>query len=297
VVRGLRPFLGLLVEAAKEWVKDRCHTLGAALAFYALLSLAPFVLLVLTIAAVLLGQEEARRAVVVWVGRWLGADGANALRFLLARFGRGGITLHAVAAAGLVIGAWGFFAQLKESLETIWDVRREPLGLAKIKKTLLELALALVAALFALFSLAAGGFFAAMIERPEEARLVSWGKGFWQGSEIAFFFVVITLVSAALFKFLSEARLTWRDVFPGAVFTAFVYMAGRVLAAHYLAGLMTGAASDVALSVLVFMLWVYYTSQVFLLGAEFARVYTDRYGSFRKKAAVGKEGEAGKAGR
>jgi membrane protein len=101
-------------------------------------------------------------------------------------------------------------------------------------------------------------------------------------------FAFLCLIFTVMFKVLPEARLTWRDVLPGAVFTALVYMLGRGLAAHYLARFGGASASDVSVSLLIFLLWIYYTSQVFLFGAEFTRLYTERYGSLRRPE--GREG-------
>lgn len=277
---GLRAFSGLLLEAVKEFMRDRCHALGAALAFYAALSAEPFVLLVLTVPITLLGQEAVRERVMPLVADWLGPQGARITHLLLARFQGGGISLHAIEVLGLTLGATGFFGQLKDSLETIWGVRREELGLKKVKKTVIEVVLTLACALVILFSLVSKALFMVMIERPAAERVVSWGKTFWLGAEQAAFFGFLCLVFAALFKLLPETRLTWRDVFPGAVFTSLVYMPGRWLAAHYLARY-GGAGGGVSTS-LIFLLWIYYTSQVFLFGAEFTRLYTERYGSLRR---------------
>jgi membrane protein len=172
---SLRAFSGLLLEAAKEFMRDRCHALGAALSFYALLCVGPFILLVLTLASVLLGPEAATALVIPLLRERLGPRGAGLIMFLLENLGRSDVSLRAVQAFGLALGAAGYFGQIKDSLETIWGTRREELGLKKVKKTLLEMLLALAAALLILLSLAAGVFFRAMIGRPESARWLPGG--------------------------------------------------------------------------------------------------------------------------
>jgi membrane protein len=281
---GLKAFALLVVEAAKEWVRDRCHGMGAGLAFYAAVSIGPFVVLIVALASVFFGAEVARGQLVVLLTEWLGERRAALVRYLIYHYvRRPSLSLNVLSALVLVVGAAGFFQQLRDSINTVWDVRREEFGLfALLRRRAIEFSLTVASALLVLFSLASGAIFSALAERPAHERVLPVGPLFWEGVETAAFFVLVLGVTMLLFRLLPEVRgITWRDVFPGAAFTALVYILGRIAAAHYLAS--QSIASDAASALFILLLWFYYTGGIFLFGAEFTRLYADRYGSRRKR--------------
>lgn len=275
----------LLKLTAQEWVEDKCPKQAAALAYYTLFALGPLLLLAISIAGLLFGAEAARAAVMGEMGRLLGPTGSEAVGELLAGATRerAGIIGTVVGLGLLVFAAGGVFAQLKEALNRAWEVQPK-----KVKGWKAKVGQALRKN-FASFAGIVGTGFLLLVSLLVSAVLAAVGRYLegllpgtallWQVVNLALSLVVVTLAFAAIYKFLPDVRVAWRDVLLGALVTAALFLAGQVAIGYYLGagGLSTryGAAS----AVIVILVWVYYSSLIAFFGAEFTQVYANLYGS------------------
>lgn len=272
----------LLIEAAKEWGEDKVPRLGAALAYYTTFSLAPLLILVIAIVGLTLGQREsAQEAVVSQLRGLVGAEGAAVIETAIENSSKpaSGMLATVISVVTLLFGALGAFGQLQDALNTIWEVKPKPgrgiVGI--IKDRLLSLGLVLVIGFFLMVSLVASAFLAA---------LGTFLSGVVPGPEIIMevvnfiiSFAVISVLFAIMFKYLPDAKIAWHDVVVGAVATALLFTIGKTLIGLYLGNSSTTSTYGAAGSLVVLLLWMYYSAQIFLFGAELTQVYANRYGT------------------
>jgi len=276
--QSARAIGGLFLAAFKACLTHRASSKAAALAFYTLFSMAPILVLVLTVAGHLLGAQVAQGAISAQLKTLVGPAGAAALQNLAAgaRMPSGG-GATALALVLLAVGATSLFAELKDSLDEIW--RRHapvPTGLlALLRARLLSFGLVLTLSFLLLTSLMVNTCLALL-------------AGFWAGSlwifsglSTAFTFVVIACLFAVVYKMLPEVKLSWRDVAIGALITAALFSLGEYGIAAYLRSGAINTSFGAAGSLAVLLIWVYYSAQIFFLGAEFTREYALRFGSLR----------------
>jgi membrane protein len=272
----------LFKDAAKEWSEDKVPRLGAALAYYTTFSLAPLLILIIAIAGLTLGQREAAQEAVVGQLRGLvGQEGAGVIETAIENSSKpaAGIIASIVSVITLLFGALGAFGQLQDALNTIWEVKPKPgrgiLGV--IKDRLLSLSMVLVIGFFLVVSLVAsagltalGTFLSSVVPGPEIVM------------EIVNFIislVVISVLFAIMFKYLPDAKIAWRDVVVGAVATALLFTIGKTLIGLYLGNAAVTTTYGAAGSLVVLLLWMYYSAQIFLFGAELTQVYANRFGT------------------
>lgn len=276
---------GAIVDAIKQWIDDRATSKGAALAYYTLFSLSPMLIIVLAIAGAVFGEDAARGAIFQKLHGLVGTDGAQAIQILLsnARDSQAGAVATIVALILLAIGATTVFSELKESLDDIWRVpKSSQSGIEhSIRTRLLSFSIILVLAFLLLASLAVnaalnmlgeylGGFWAesAYILQPLSS-LIS--------------FVVNAALFAAIYKLLPQQQLSWSDVAIGSFITALLFIVGKKLIGVYLGSSHMVGSYGAAGSVIALLLWVYYSAQVFFLGAELTRQYALWFGSLRHR--------------
>ncbi|WP_317203065.1 YihY/virulence factor BrkB family protein [Janthinobacterium sp.] len=273
-----------------EWLEHRASSKGAALAFYTLFSIAPILILVIAIAGFFYGPEAARGELLAQLRGLVGPQGAEAIQLVLAgarnhEEGR----LATLAATGLLLfGATSVFAELKASLDEIWQV--EPLrhaGLWDVLRTrLLSFGLVLVLAFLLMVSLVVSAALAV---------LEHYWSGIWKDAvyllsllSAALSFAVIAALFAVIYKMLPRVRLSWRDVSIGALGTAALFSLGKYAIGAYIGNSGVASSFGAAGSMIALLLWVYYSAQIFFLGAEFARQYALQMGSlsagFKAKA-------------
>ncbi|HEY0846894.1 MAG TPA: YihY/virulence factor BrkB family protein [Noviherbaspirillum sp.] len=280
-----RRFRAMLIGAIEEWIRDRASSKGAALAFYTLFSLAPVMVMVLAIAGAIFGDEAARGAIFNELHGLVGASGAEAIQLLLAnaRNEKAGAIATITALGLLAIGATTVFSELKDSLDEIWEVPpSHQSGIINFIRTrLLSFSLILVLAFLLLVSLSINAALAAVQK---------YLSGFWSDASTillpvssAVSFGVIACLFAAIYKLLPQVRLPWRDVWIGAFFTAGLFLAGKNLIGLYLGNSDVASSYGAAGSVIALLLWVYYSAQIFFLGAELTRQYALWFGSLRNK--------------
>ncbi len=271
----------LIKATGQEWVKDKVPRLGAALAYYTALSLAPLLVIIITIAGFAFGQRAAQHQLNTEIQQWVGKDAALAIQAMI-RHSRGvaeGLIAGGVGVIMLLLGASGVFSELQDSLNTIWEVEpkagRGMLGM--IKDRFLSFAMVLGIGFLLLVSL---------VITTALSAIATYVAGLFGdiGSvlQVVNFFVslgVILLLFALIFKYLPDAKIAWKDVWMGAGLTALLFVLGKYLLGLYLVHSGIGSTYGAAGSFVVLLVWVYYSSQILYFGAEFTKVYANKFGS------------------
>ncbi|UVW30149.1 YihY/virulence factor BrkB family protein [Massilia sp. H6] len=280
-----RGLIGVVRCAFTEWLAHRAASKGAALAFYTLFSLAPILVLVIAVAGMFYGHDAAQGQLLDELRGLVGAQGAETIQTILAgaRNQEDGRFATIVAGVLLLIGATTVFAELKDSLDEIWGVPPpKDAGFWDLIRTrLLSFGLILVLGFLLLVSLAVSAGLA-VIENyiGDMWKDAAFVMG-WVARGISF--VVIAVLFGVIYKLLPRIRLSWHDVIIGALGTAAMFSLGKFLIGLYIGN--SGAADSfgAAGSLIALLLWVYYSAQIFFLGAEFARQYALKMGSLKHK--------------
>jgi membrane protein len=278
---GMRTWWTLLKEAFEKWSADKAPRLGAALSYYTVFSLVPLLVLTIAIAGLVFGTDAAQQAMMTQLESLIGPQSAAAVKQMLeiAHKPSSGMLASVIAVATLLVGASGVFAQLQDALNTVWGV--EPKTGRGIWGVIKDRFFSVVAVM--------GTGFLLLVSLALTAALASVGKMFegWLPApqsvlHIANFaasFGVIALLFAMMFKLLPDAKVAWHDVWVGAALTSFLFSIGKFLIGMYLGKAEVGSAYGAAGSLVILLVWVYYSSQILLYGAEFTAVYANRYGS------------------
>ena len=284
--------LEVLTKSVNAWIDHRGGSKGAALAFYTLFSMIPILVLAIAGAGRFFGADAARVEIVAQIEGLVGHDGAQAIQALLAgaRDPAYGLVATIAASVLLLVGAAAVFVELKGSLDELWGLA-PPKGLAIIaflRTQLHSFGLVLVLAFLLLVSLA---FSAAL------AVLERYAGAFWSDSHRGIAFLssaavvgIIACLFAVIYKVLPDATLSWRDVWIGAAFTAGLFSLGKFAIGAYLGSSGVASSFGAAGSLIALLLWVYYSAQIFFLGAEFTRQYALSFGSLRPVAPAGNLG-------
>jgi membrane protein len=277
----LKEYLSLLKSTASSWMDHKAPQLGAALAFYTIFAITPLFIIVLAIAGFVFGEDAARRQLFGQFHSLLGEQGGQALEAVIAAVSRheSGARATVIALATLFIGATGVFAQLQDSLNTVWNLRRKPGKSLRgfIRVRLLSFAMVLAIGFLLLVSLVINAVLAAAYAWMSEALP---GQEFvLQAVNFLVSIGAVTLLFAMMFKVLPDASIGWRDVWVGALITAVLFNVGKLLLGLYLGRSTVASVYGAAGSLVVILMWVYYSSQIFLFGAEFTRLYAIRSGS------------------
>jgi membrane protein len=279
----LRRVYSVLTDSVKAWIDHRGASKGAALAFYTLFSMTPILVLAIAIAGHFFGAEAAQGEIIAELQRLVGPNGAQAIQALLAaaRNPASGLVAAVVSSVLLLVGATSVFAELKDSLDELWGIE-QPLQsgiMPFIRTRLLSFGLILVLAFLLLISLVVSAALA-VIERM--------AGGIWSSSAAdlsilssLISFGVIACLFAVIYKMLPNVALSWRDVWVGAVVTAALFSLGKYAIGLYLGNSAVASGFGAAGSVIALLLWVYYSAQIFFLGAEFTRQYALRFGSLQ----------------
>jgi membrane protein len=274
----MRQFWSLLSETFNQWLEDKAQRLGAALAYYAAFSIAPLLVLLVGVADYFYKADTLSR-VQSQIALMAGYDAAEAIVATIRGVNNstGGFTPTVLSLITLVLGATGMFGQLQDAMNTIWGVTPKPRQLwADILRTrLLSFSMVLAICLLLLISLALTAALATISQWFQE--LLPFTVGFWPLVDIAFSFILTTVLFAAIFKILPDVDIAWRDVWLGAAATAALFAIGKFGIGLYLGRSAFTSAYGAAGSVLVLLAWVYYSSQILFFGAEFTYVYTKHY--------------------
>ena len=280
----MRAVAGLFKAAAMNWIDDHAQSMGAALAFYTIFSIAPLLLIVIAVAGFFFGQEAARGEIYGQLNDMLGTRGAQAVQELLESAGRRADSVPAAlfAAVLLFVGATVVFAELEDALNRIWGVpqRQRSAGLwGLLRARLLSFGMILGIGFLLVVSLAFSAALRALSRwwNPDSESFATF-SGY---TEIGLSLVLVTTVFALIYKAMPHARIAWRDVWIGAAVTAVLFLLGKGFIGLYIGSSGITTLFGAAASLIVVLLWVYYSAQIFLFGAEFTWVYSHRHGSRR----------------
>ena len=280
--RSLGEWWMLVKSAASAWIDDYAPSMGAALSYYTIFSLAPLLLIVIAVAGLVFGPDAVRGEIFGQLQGLMGADAAKAIEGILASVSKPaeGITATVIGVVVLVIGATSVFGELQDALDRIWrvPVQADSGGLWKLLRTrLLSFGMILGIAFLLMVSLVLGAVMAA---------LGKWWSGAFGGWEVLaqavnalVGFGVTAVVFAMIYKFMPRVKVHWRDVWPGAIVTSMLFTVGKLLIGLYIGKAGVASGFGAAGSLVVILVWVYYSAQIFLIGAEFTWVYANKFGS------------------
>lgn len=283
---GIWPLIKLSVVSFR---KDYASSMGGALAYLTLFSLAPVLIIVIAVAGFFLGAEAARGEIVMQLGGLLGNDGALAVQALLESASKPeeGLFATIVSVVLLFVGATSIFAELQTDLDRIWRAESKPTsGLwSLLRSRVLSFGMVLVLAFLLLVSLVISAALSA---------LGRWWGGWFEGwavlleaVNIVVSLAITTGLFALIYKFLPRADIAWHDVWVGAIVTALLFAVGKFLIGLYIGRSGIASGFGAAGSFVVLLVWVYYSTQIFLLGAEFTWIYAHERGSRRGKERPG----------
>jgi membrane protein len=269
----------LLKNTAIEWQEDKVSLWAAGIAFYTIFSLAPLLIIAIAIAGAVFGQEAAQNQIVEQIQGLIGKQGAQAVRTMIQNTqqpGSGGILATTFGVATLLLGASGVFGQLQEALNTIWDVHPQSGINIKnfLEKRLLSFAIVLVIGFLLLVSLIVSAVLAAIAN--------FFGHLFPQWIQLGqilnflFSFGGTTLLFALLYKVLPDINIAWSNIWIGATTSALLFTIGKFLIGLYLGNSSIGSSYGAASSLVIVLIWVFFSAQILLLGAEFTQVYARR---------------------
>jgi len=289
-------------DAAMAWIDDFAPSMGAAISYYTMFSLAPLLVIVIAVAGSLFGAEAVQGQIAAQLSGLIGQEGALAVQGLVASASEPsrGLIAGSISIAVLIVGATTVFAELQSALDRIWHVpeRMKPQGVwGVLRARLLSFGLIMALAFLLMVSLVLSAGLAAF---------GSWSTGLFpgwevllQGLNVIVSFGILTLLFAMIFKFMPSVPIRWPDVWIGAVVTAALFEVGKVLIGLYLGKSGVNESFAAAGSLVVLLAWVYYAAQIFLLGAEFTKVYANAHGSLagaKAKAATDAAAAQAKAG-
>lgn len=278
-----RELLALARESFSEWRRDDALTLGAALAYYTTFSLAPLLVVVIAIAGMVFGREAVEGRLVGEIQGLVGRQGAEAVQTMIAHAGRhedAGLVAALLAVLATLFGATGVFAQLQASLDRIWNVPppERAVGIrAMLKVRALSFGMVLAVGFLLVVSLVLSAALAALDDFAGGVLPVL--QPLLQALNFALSFALVTLLFALIFKVLPDVDVAWRDVWTGAALTALLFTVGKFLIGLYIGESGVASTYGAAGSLVVVLLWVFYSAQILFFGAEFTQVYSRRHGT------------------
>jgi len=277
-----KPVWRLLKVSATQWLEDNPFQLAAALSYYTLFSLAPLLIIVIAVAGFAFGADAAQNRIVETLQGLIGRDSAAAIQEMIKNASnkpKTGIVSTALGVLALLFGAGGVVGQLQTSLNTIWGVSPKPgQGIwGFVRQRFVSFAMVLGIGFLLLVSLAvsalASGFTKWMGDALGATALIA------HTLDLAVSFVFVTTLFAMIYKYLPDARIEWRDVWIGAGLTSMLFTIGKLLIGIYLGTSGVASTYGAAGSLITVLLWVYYSSLIFFLGAELTQVYAGEYGA------------------
>jgi membrane protein len=278
---NLRKIGRLFRETFKEWQEDNASRIAAALAYYAVFSISPLLVIAIAIAGTFFGQQTAQDQITEQLTALVGKDGVQPVLMALDNISqpeiRGVASLISVGV--LLLGASGFFAQLQDALNTVWKVKPQPgQGIwifvrKRVSSFLMVLAIGLLLILSLILSAVVS-----TLSKYQADYLPGWAI-LWENLDFVVSLGLMTFIFGLMFKYVPDAKIAWKDIFVGSVITALLFLFGKFLLGVYLSKGSLGSAYGAAGSLIVLLAWIYYSAQIILFGAEFTQVYMRIYGS------------------
>ena len=279
----LKDLFPLLKDTFTSFGETKCARLAAALSYYTIFSIAPILLVIISLAAIFLDPETVRKGIIEQIGSNVNSSAANAVADILSNAKQtshgGNIILTIIGFVTILAGATGLFAALQDSLNTIWGVEPKPdAGIfVMIKARLLSFVMVLGIGFLLIVSLAAS--VAVKAAADQLGMLLGGAEWIAPVLNVVIFFVLITGFFALMFKILPDAEIQWRDVWVGAGLTSVLFSVGKAILSWYLSRPGTASAYGSAGALVVLLLWINYASQILFFGAEFTKVFANRFGS------------------
>jgi len=275
----------VLLASFTGFSKDNGLKLSASLAYYTVFSIAPLLIIVISVAGLVFGQDAATERlypeIVRYVGKTPAAQIQDALKHL-ALSGKSGIAV-VIGVVTLLLGASSIFIEIQDSLNIIWRVKAKPKSgwMQLLKNRFVSFSLIISLGFLLLASLIINLIISALKDQIQHffPGIDSFTKVFVQVLNLGITLVVITTLFGIIFKFLPDVKIKWRDVRSGAVFTAILFMIGQYLISLYIQYTAQGSAYGAAGSIIVILVWIYYTSAILYIGAEFTQVFAEASGS------------------
>ncbi|MET0382381.1 MAG: YihY/virulence factor BrkB family protein [Burkholderiaceae bacterium] len=284
----LRTVWSLARETLSSWSDDYASSMGAALAYYTMFSIAPLLLIVISVAGLAFGEQAARGEIMDQLASLMGADGARAVQALLASVNQPttGIWATLFGLGALIVGATTVFGELQNALDRIWRAPDRPHGTGAwrwLRSRLLSLGMIFGIGFLLMVSLVASAMLAAVqrwfgryVDLGPLAALIDFSVSFG----------FITVAFAMIYKLMPRVQVQWRDVWIGAVVTALLFTVGKMAIGLYIGRSAVASAFGAAASLVAVVVWVYWSAQIFLLGAEFTWVYARRFGSLHGRTDI-----------
>jgi len=276
-----KPFFKVAKATIMGFLDDKGMKLSAALAYYTIFALAPLLLLLISLAGIFLGKEAIQGKVFEELNGLIGASAALQIQDMIKAIELSDKSTIAViiGVITLIIGATSIFGEIQDSINIIWKVKAKPKkGWVKIlKDRLLSSSIIVSLGFLLIVSLIANGVILALMDRlarflPDMTVLIA------SGLNTLISFIVIAVLFGAIFKVLPDVKIQWKDVRTGAFFTAILFLLGRFLIGLYISTTATGSTFGAAGSLIVVLVWIYYTAVILYLGAEFTQVYAEYKG-------------------
>jgi membrane protein len=275
-----KAFWDLLRKTASEWLDDRAPSLAASLALYTLLSLAPVVVIAVSVAGLVFGQDAARGEVSHQLRTVMGPQAGEAIEAVLAQAHTPGKSVVAtiIGLVVLLLGASGVFSELQETMNIVWNVKPKPgrgvLGF--VRDRFFSFAMVLGVAFLLLVSLVLSAALSAV--GTYLGSHLPGGETLWQVVNFVLSFMIVAVLFGAIFKIVPDAKIAYRDVWHGALVTAFLFTIGKLAIGFYLGKAAPGSAYGAAGSLVALIVWVYYSAQILFFGAEFTQMWAKTYG-------------------
>jgi membrane protein len=270
----------LLKEIYVEWRKDNAPQLGAALAFYTIFSLAPLFIIIIAVIGYFLGKESVQIYMIKEMTEFIGRDNALNIMMTIERSHNPGSDIYATIVAFILMlfGSSFVVLMLKDALNTMWGAKQYSSGIiSTIKNRIISCFIVLLLILVSFLLMISSSFLSALklyLSSSAPIPII-----FFQAGDIFVSLIVLTLIFAALYKFLPDVNISWGDVWVGGAVTALLFTLGKIFLGSYIGRISISSAYGAAGSLVVMLLWVYYSTQIIFVGAEFTQVYARKYGS------------------
>jgi membrane protein len=276
----------MLVDTTLSFIDDEALSRGAAIAFYAITSLAPIVLIVIAVAGLVFGQEAAQNAISGQFSALMGKQAADLLQSVIASASAksSSVVATVIGMVTLIATASGVFGEMQAALNTIWKTRSKGAILSRLVRARI-VSLGLVAALgfLLIVSLAVSAGLTAFANHLDTLPV---GALILSGLNFVISLLLFAVLFGAIYKVLPDRTLQWKDVIVGALMTSVLFNIGKTFIGWYIGSSAVASSYGAAGGLIVLLLWVYYSAQIFLFGAEFTKIYANAHGSRRKRPIV-----------
>jgi membrane protein len=271
----------IIQDTFREFSNDKAMKLSASLAYYTIFSLSPMLIVIISLCGIFFGKQAVEGEIYVQIREMVGSDAAIQIQEMIknANLGKDNYLATGIGLGTLLLGATGVFAEIQDSINFIWGVKPKPKkGFLKVLiNRLLSFSIVVSMGFVLMVSLAVNGIMTAFSTKITRF-FPDFSIGLAEILSFGFTFIIITLLFAVIFKVLPDVKIRWKDVLVGSVVTALLFLLGKFLIGLYLSMSNLGFTYGAAASIIIILLWVYYSSIILYFGAEFTQAYAERLG-------------------